>query len=322
MPASDSADLGVPYRALGRTGVTVSLVGLGGFHLGLPRVAESTAIRIVQEALDHDINFFDNSWDYNEGQSEIRLGKALRGRRGHAFVMTKIDGRTKETAAKQIDESLRRLETGHIDLLQHHEIIRFEDPDRIFAEGGAMEACLEAKAAGKIRFIGFTGHKDPQIHLYMLEVARRHGFHFDTVQMPLNVMDAHFRSFAQLVIPHAVHDRIGILGMKSMGDSVILKSGAVTATECLHYAMSLPVSVVITGVDSEEILHQAINAARTAYLVSEQDIAAILARTERLAEQGMFELFKTTTHFDSTAMHPEWLGGETQEVSELAKGSG
>lgn len=312
----------IPYRPLGITGESVSLVGLGGYHLGLPHVSESDAIRIVRSALDQGVNFLDNSWDYNHGQSEIRVGKALRdGYRQKAFVMTKVDGRTRESAARQIDESLRRLGTGRIDLLQHHEVIRFEDPDRIFAPGGAMEAFEEARQAGKVRYIGFTGHKDPHIHLYMFETARRHGFHFDAVQMPLNVMDAHFRSFRELVVPEAVRRKAGILGMKSMGDSVILKSNTVSPLECLHYAMNLPVSVVITGVDSQKILEQALHAARTFRPLSEQEVAAILVKTAGAAAQGAFELFKTTAHFDSTAANPEWLGGETEDVAELVKGN-
>jgi predicted aldo/keto reductase-like oxidoreductase len=317
MTASDS---NIPYRPLGTTGKKVSLVGLGGFHLGLPHVAEASAIRIVRSALDEGVNFLDNSWDYNEGQSEIRVGKALRdGYRQKAFLMTKVDGRTKDSAAKQIDESLRRLQTDHIDLMQHHEVIRFEDPDRIFAEGGAMEAFVAARKAGKIRFIGFTGHKDPHVHLYMLEVAERHDFHFDTVQMPLNVMDAHFRSFGKLVVPEAVRQKVGILGMKSMGGSVILKSNTASPMECLHFAMNLPVSVVIAGVDSEKILAQAIAAARTFRPMTDQEVSAITSKTARAAAQGTFELFKTTAHFDSTAKHPDWLGGETSQVQELAK---
>jgi aryl-alcohol dehydrogenase-like predicted oxidoreductase len=276
----------------------------------------------VRSALDQGVNFLDNCWDYNDGQSETRVGKALRdGYRQRAFLMTKVDGRTKESAAAQIDESLRRLNTDHIDLLQHHEVIRFEDPDRIFAPGGAMEAFLEAQKAGKIRLIGFTGHKDPHGHLNMLEVAQKHGFQFDSVQMPLNVMDAHLRSFQALVVPEAVRQKIGILGMKGIGDSVILKSNTVSAIECLHYAMHLPVSVVITGVDSREILDQALTAARTFGTISAQDLSAIAAKTAKAAAQGKFELFKTTSHFDSTARHPEWLGGEASQLQELAKGT-
>src|SRR5438270_4042285 len=253
--SADAPKEGIPYRTLGRTEERVSAIGMGGFHLAQPGLEEAESIRLIRTAVDRGINFMDNSWDYNEGQSEIRMGRALKdGYRQKVFLMTKLDGRTKKEAAKQIDESLKRLQTDHVDLMQHHEIIRFEDPDRIFAEQGAQEAVLEAKKAGKIRYIGFTGHKDPHIHLYMLEVAAKHNFHFDTVQMPLNVMDAHFRSFGKLVLPKLVEQQIGVLGMKSMGDHIILKSGVVQPMECLHYAMNLPTSVVITGIDSQEIL--------------------------------------------------------------------
>src|SRR5881398_3035503 len=181
------------YRELGKTGEKVSAIGVGGWHLGLRPVEEALAIRIVRTAIDRGINFLDNSWDYNEGASEIRMGKALRdGYRKKAFLMTKIDGRSKSEAARQLDQSLRRLQTDCIDLVQHHEVLRYEDPHRIFDEEGAHAALVEARHAGKLRFIGFTGHKDPRIHLYTLEVAKEHGFTFDTVQMPLNVMDAHY----------------------------------------------------------------------------------------------------------------------------------
>ena len=217
------------YRELGSTGEKVSAIGMGGSHLGLATVMEDEAIKLIHQGLDRGINFLDNSWDYNEGRSEERVGKALSqgGYRKKAFVMTKIDGRTKDVAANQINTSLKRLKVDHIDLLQHHEVLRYDDPDRIFNEGGSMEAVLEAKQAGKIRFIGFTGHKDPHIHLYMLAVAKQHGFHFDTVQMPINIMDAHFRSFSQLVVQPALEQKIGVLGMKCFGDEIILKSGAV-----------------------------------------------------------------------------------------------
>jgi len=210
------------------------------------------------------------------------------------------------------------LQTDHIDLVQHHEIIRFDDPDRIFGESGAHEAVLDAKKAGKIRYIGFTGHKDPHVHLYMLKVAAEHGFRFDTVQMPLNVMDAHFRSFAQMVLPELVKQEIGVLGMKSMGDGVILKSKAVSALECLHYALSLPTSVVITGIDKKEVLDQAFEAAKTFAPMNHQHIARLLAKTKEVAMAGKYELFKTSSHFDSTAKHPDWLGGDTPEVQKLA----
>jgi predicted aldo/keto reductase-like oxidoreductase len=312
---------GVPYRMLGRTGEKVSLVGMGGFHIG-KEISESEAIQLIRSAIDRGINFMDNSWDYNNGESEIRMGKALRdGYRGKVFLMSKLDGRTKEEATKQLDESLQRLQTDHLDLIQHHEVIRFEDADRIFAEGGAQAALLEAKKAGKVRYIGFTGHKDPHIHLYMLEVAAKHGVHFDTVQMPLNVMDAHFRSFEHLVLPELVKQEIGVLGMKSMGDAIILKSNVVTPTECLHYAMHLPTSVVITGIDKPQLLDQAIDAAKNFTPMSAAAIEALLRKTKQAAAEGKFELFKTSQHFDSTAEHPEWLGGESPHVKQLSKPS-
>src|SRR5438309_2997874 len=221
------------YRTLGRTGEQVSLIGLGGFHIGSPK-DEQEGIRIIRSAIDHGINFMDNCWDYHDGGSEIRMGKALKdGYRKQVFLMTKIDGRTKKAAAEQLDQSLQRLQTDVIDLLQHHEVLRLEDPDRIFARGGAMEAVVAAKKAGKVRYIGFTGHKDPLVHLRMLEVAAAHGFRFDAVQMPLNVLDAHFRSFGHEVLPRLVQEEIGVLGMKPLGSGAILQSKTVTAIECL-----------------------------------------------------------------------------------------
>ena len=258
----------IPYRALGKTGEMVSIVGLGGFHIG-KQTEESASFRIIHAAIDGGINFMDNCWDYHDGLSEIRMGKALSmgGYRDKVFLMTKIDGRPKSVAAKQIDESLARLKTDHVDLLQFHEILRYEDPDRIFAPDGAIHAALEAQKAGKVRFIGFTGHKHPDIHLEMFRVADAHGFHFDTVQHPVNVMDAHFRSFTNAVIPAAHARGTATLGMKTFGDHFILdhvqKSGTATATQLLHFGMSQPVSVIITGIDSLKVLEQALNAART-----------------------------------------------------------
>ena len=310
---------GMSYRTLGRTGEKVSAIGMGGFHIGKPDLPEQESIRLIRSAVDRGITFMDNSWDYNKGESEVRMGKALQdGYRQKVFLMTKLDGRTKQDAAKQLDESLRRLQTDHIDLIQHHEVIRFEDPDRIFAEGGAQEAVLEAKKAGKVRYIGFTGHKDPHVHLYMLQVAQEHGFRFDTVQMPLNVMDAHFRSFGKMVLPKLVEQGIGVLGMKSMGDSIILKSKVVTPIECLHYSLNLPTSVVITGIDKQEILDQAFEAVRSFKTMNEQAVAALLAKTASVASKGDYELFKTSSHFDSTAHHPEWLGGQSPHVDQVA----
>lgn len=308
----------MPYRKLGSTGEKVSAIGLGGWHLGLKRVDEQLSLRIVRSAIDRGINFMDNSWDYNQGLSEIRMGKALGdGYRDKVFLMTKIDGRSKKEAAKQLDESLRRLQTDFVDLVQHHEILRYDDPHRIFDEEGAQTALLEAKKAGKIRYIGFTGHKDPHIHLYMLEVARQHGFKFASTQMPLNVMDAHYRSFAKLVVPELVKEKIGVLGMKPMANGIILRSKTVTPIECLHYALNLPTSVVITGIDTMEILDQAFEAARSFRPMTATQLKALLAKTAKAAARGEFEPFKTTSIFDSTAQNPAWLGQEPERLQRL-----
>ena len=303
------------YRSLGKTGERVSPIGLGGWHLGLPHVDEQLGFRIVRSAIDRGVTFMDNSWDYNDGASEIRMGRALRdGYRAKAFLMTKIDGRSKREATRQLDESLRRLQTDRIDLIQHHEVIRFDDPHRIFHAEGANAALLEACKAGKVRYIGFTRHNDPRIHLHMLEVAKENGFSFDTVQMPLNVMDAHYRSFEKLVLPELVKQNIGVLGMKSMANGIILKSGPVSPVECLHYALNLPTSVVITGCDSLEVLDQALDAVRTFRSLTVPQREALLSKTRAAAARGEFEPFKTSSIFDSTAMHPDWLGEEPQAL--------
>ena len=306
------------YRTLGATGERVSAIGLGGGHIGMKQVDETLAIRIVRSAIDGGINFLDNCWDYNDGASEIRMGKALRdGYRDKAFVMTKIDGRSKTAAARQLDESLRRFGIDCIDLVQHHEILRFEDPHRIFDGEGANAALVEARQAGKLRYIGFTGHKDPRVHLHMLEVADQHHYTFDTVQMPLNVMDAHYRSFAKQVLPQLVKRNIGVLGMKSMANGILLRSNKVTPIECLHYALNLPTSVVITGIDSMEILNQAFEAARTFRPLLNQELDALLAKTAAVASSGRYEPFKTTSVFDGTAQNPQWLGDEPPHVQAL-----
>jgi len=311
-------DSEMPYRILGSTGENVSAIGLGGWHIGLKHVSEKLSMKIIRTANDRGINFLDNSWDYNEGASEVRMGKALRdGYRDKVFLMTKVDGRSQKEATKQLEESLKRLKTDRIDLVQHHEILRYEDPYRIFDKEGANAALLKAKKAGKIRYIGFTGHKDPHIHLQMLDVAREHGFKFDTAQMPLNVMDAHFRSFAKLVVPALIKEKIGVLGMKPMANGIILKSKTVTPIECLHYALHLPTSVVITGIDSMKILDQAFEAARTFHPLSGQELAALLAKTEKAAARGDFEPFKISSIFDSTAENPDWLGEEPKRLTSL-----
>jgi uncharacterized protein len=300
---------GIPYRTLGRTGARVSVVGIGGYHLGKPELDAQESIRIVRMTLDEGVNFLDNCWDYNGGESEIRMGKALRGGyRQKAFLMTKIDGRNKLAADKQIHESLTRLQTDWVDLLQFHEVIRDSDAERIFAPEGALQAVLQAQKAGKVRYIGFTGHKSPDIHLKMLSTASAHDFKLDTVQMPLNVMDHHFNSFEANVLPVLVKQNIGILGMKPMGDPFILRSKTVSAVECLHYAMNLPTSVVITGCDSVQILCQALDAARSFRPMSKEQVASILAKTADAAKGGKFELYKTSHHFDGTYQNPQWLG--------------
>ena len=299
---------GMIYRTLGRTGEKISAIGLGGHHIGRPK-DPAEGIRIIRSALDRGMTFLDNCWDYHDGESERRMGQALRdGYRQKAFLMTKFDGRTKESTAKQIDESLQRLQTDHIDLIQYHENIRLEDPDRFFAPNGPLEALMDAKKAGKIRYIGFTGHKDPIVHLRMLEIAAKHNFHFDSCQMPLNVMDAHFRSFGNEVVPKLVEQGIGVLGMKPMGDGNVLKAGVVTPIECLHYALSLPTSVVINGCESMERLDQAFEAARTFKPLTQQQKTALLAKTKEAALTGTYEPFKTTARFDGTARNPQWMG--------------
>lgn len=305
----------MPQRPLGATGEQVSAIGLGGWHLGLNHVDEALSLRLIRTALDGGINFLDNCWDYNAGLSETRMGKALRdGYRQKAFLMTKIDGRSYKAATRQLDECLIRLETDCIDLVQHHEIIRYEDPFRILDEDGAQSALEDARKAGKLRFIGFTGHKDPLVHLRMLEVATERGVHFDAVQMPLNLMDVHYRSFAKLVLPELTRLNIGVLAMKTMANGHILKSDTVTAIECLQYALHLPTATVITGIDSMAILDQAFLAAETFQPFTDQQLAHLLARTAALGKTGSFELFKTTSIYDGTASNPEWLGEEPQRL--------
>ncbi len=299
------------YRDLGTTGEKVSAIGMGGYHLAKDQTKSAEdMIRLVHQAIERGITFFDNSWDYNDGISEVRLGRAIKegNHRQNVFLMTKIDGRTAKSYKKQLEESMGRMGVDHVDLVQFHEVIRMEDPDRIFNDDGAIHAAMEARQAGKIRYIGFTGHKDPAVHLRMFETAAKHNFHFDTVQMPVNVMDAHFRSFTHEVIPVAQKAGTGVLAMKTFGDDFILQSNTVKPMEALHYGLSQPVSVVITGIDKPEILDQAIEAARTFKPMSQADIASLLNRTREAALSGKFEPFKTSQQFDSTASNPKWLG--------------
>jgi len=296
------------YRELGSTRERVSAIGIGGYHLGKQQDPDES-IHLLRAAIDRGITFMDNCWDYNGGISEVRMGQALRdGYRQKVFLMTKIDGRDKNTAARQIEQSLGRLQTDVIDLLQFHEVIRLDDPDVIFAPGGAIEAVQEARKAGKIRYVGFTGHKDPSVHLRMFETADRHGFHFDTVQMPINVMDAHFRSFLNGVAPVAQEHGTAILAMKTFGDPYILPSKTVTPIEALHFGLNSPASVVITGIDSTAVLDQAFQAVESFRPMDTQQVAAILAKTKDAAMTGKFELFKTSSHYDGTIKNPAWLG--------------
>ena len=310
-PHSDTSPRrnGMIYRTLGRTGERVSVIGLGGWHIGQPSVSEKDSIQLTRQAIDRGITFMDNCWDYNEGASEVRMGKALKdGYREKVFLMDKIDGRTKAEAARQIDTCLQRLQTDRIDLMQFHEVIRLEDPDRIFAEGGAFEAMVEAQKAGKVRYIGFTGHKDPFVHLRMLDFARKHKFHFDAVQMPLNGMDAHFRSFEREMLPVLNREGIAPLGMKAFGHPYILRSNTVNPIEALQYCLNLPIPVQITGIDSQRILDQALEAVRTFKPLTRAEVASLMKRTRSAALQGKYELYKTSTRFDGTQRHPEWLG--------------
>jgi aryl-alcohol dehydrogenase-like predicted oxidoreductase len=310
MTTTASQHATIPKRRLGRTNEEVTLVGMGGFHIGHPSTPDTDAINLMHAAIDRGITFMDNSWDYNSGLSELRMGRALsvNGYRDRVFLMTKIDGRTKASFTQQLEESLHRLLSDRIDLVQFHENIRPDDADRIFAPGGALEAAIAARDAGKVRYIGFTGHKDPAYHLHMIELADRQGFAFDTVQMPVNVFDAHYKSFAAAVIPVAQAHDMGILAMKTFGDANLLETKLVEPIDMLHYSMNLPVTTVITGIDKPEILDQAIEAATSFTSLSDEKVAAILATTRDAAHDGSLERYKTSRFFDSTEQNPSWLG--------------
>ena len=294
----------VPYRSLGRSEEKVSVIGIGGAHLGM--ADEKTAIAIVRTAIDNGITFMDNSWDYGEGRSEELMGKALRdGYRQKAFLMTKFDGHDRATAEKQVDESLRRLRTDYLDVLQLHEVIRPTDPEEVFEPGGSMELLLDLKKSGKVRYIGFTGHKSPDIHLAMLKTAVEHDVTFDTVQMPLSAIDYHYESFEKKALPACIDLGIGVLGMKSMAFGEIPRNGVLSAMECLRYTMSLPVSTVITGCESLERVEQALEAARTFQPLTDEEKDDILHRTRPYA--GKLERFKTGDMFDATGRNPHYL---------------
>jgi predicted aldo/keto reductase-like oxidoreductase len=308
LPTPESTRKGdMLYRPLGKTGETVSLIGLGGYHAAVP--GDNGSLKLIRRAIDSGITFMDNCWDYHDGKAEERMGRALQdGYRQKVFLMTKLDGRTKDSANKQLEDSLKRLQTDHIDLVQIHENIRMEDADNVFAKGGAIEALTAAKQAGKLRFIGFTGHKDPSIHLHMLDVAKKNNFHFDTCQMPLNVMDAHFRSFAHLVVPELLKQGVAPLAMKTLGGGMITGAKGVSPIDCIQYAMNLPTATVICGIDSDKILDQALEAVKTFKPFTKEQLAAILDKTKELASKGDYEKFKTSTMFDGTAHNPKWLG--------------
>ncbi len=303
--ASSAGD--IPFRPLGATGEKCSIIGIGGYHVGNAK-DDQEAVRLVRHALDSGINFLDNCWDYHDGLSENRYGLALRdGYRNKAFLMTKLDSHSRDGATKQLDQSLQRMKTDHVDLIQLHEVIRPDDPEKIFAKGGSIEAVMEAKKAGKARFIGFTGHKDPAIHLHMLEVAKQHGFHFDTVQMPINLLDAHYKSFGHQVAPRAVEEKIAVLGMKPIAAGMAIKTGKISAPECLQFALSMPTSVVITGCESLRDVDQALTVARTFKPLSKEQVASLMDRTKEVAANGNFEQYKTTHVHDSTMNNPQWL---------------
>lgn len=286
----------IPRRSFGRTGVEVSAIGLGGYHMGVPK-DEQEAIRIIHEAMDAGIDFMDNAWEYNDGVSEQRLGKALRGRRDKAFVMTKVctHGRDRKVAMQQLEQSLRRLQTDHIDLWQIHEVVYDNDPELHFARGGVIEALEQAKKEGKVRFVGFTGHKDPTIHLKMLS----YNYPFDACQLPLNCFDASFRSFEKQVLPELQKRGIAAIGMKSLGGSgEPVKQGAIAPQQALSYAMSLPVATTVSGIDSLKVLRQNLGIARGFTPMSAEQMQALRDRYARYAADGRFELYKTSKQYD------------------------
>lgn len=302
----------IPRKPLGKTGVQVSAIGLGGYHLGSADT-DQIANDIVAKALDHGINFFDNAWEYHDGLSEERLGRALKGNRDRAVVMTKVctHGRDKKIAMRMLEESLRRLQTDHLDVWQIHEVIYENDPDLIFVPDGAIEALAQAKQQGKVRFIGFTGHKDPEIHLKMLA----HNFPFDTVQMPLNCFDATFRSFETQVLPEATRRGIATLGMKSLGGSgEMVRHGGITAEEGLRYAMSLPVATTISGMDSMEVLDQNLAIAMNFQPYTAAELQDLREKCRKLAADGRFELFKMTTKYDGKIGREQHHFPSTEEL--------
>lgn len=293
---SKAAGAPLPTRALGKTGVAVSMLGLGGHHLGtMP--SESDAVRLVHEAIDNGLTFMDSAWEYHDGKSELWLGSALKGRRDQAFVMTKVctHGRDRRTAMEQLETSLRRLQVDHIDLWQVHEVAWDDDPKNHYRPGGVLEALAQAKKDGKVRFVGFTGHKKPELHLEMLSG----GFAFDTVQMPLNPFDGTHKSFEQRVLPEVVSRGMAAIGMKSLsGNGQAVKAGFVTAEECMRYVLSLPIATLVSGIESLPILRQNLQIARSFTPMTPAQMKTLRERVKGYAAQGTYEAYKETRGYD------------------------
>lgn len=291
---SSPAPNAIPRRTLGKTGEPVSILGLGGWHLGSIQ-SDQEAIRLVRRAIDQGVTFLDNAWDYHQGRSEDLMGRALQeGYRGKVFLMTKNHGRDKQTALQHLEDSLRRLRTEVIDLWQFHEVIYDDDPEMILAPGGSLEAAEAARKSGKVRYIGFTGHKDPQIFLVMLA----QDYPWDTVQMPVNVLDAHFRSFQQEILPLLRRRGIGVIAMKTLAAGQLLEAGLVSVQEALEYAWSQPIDTLVSGMSSRDDLETNLALARAFTPMSPEAQASLLARTRAVAAQGRYELYKTSQKHD------------------------
>ena len=309
---------GIPMRQFGRQNVQISALGFGGHHLG-DAEDEQTAVRLVREAVDNGVTFFDNCWEYHRGKTEEWMGKSLKGIRNRVFLMTKVctHGRDKDLAMRMLEESLIRLQTDYLDLWQVHGVSFDNDPELFIRKGGASEALEQAKKQGKVRFVGFTGHKAPEIHLKMLQT----GFPFDSVQMPLNCFDASFHSFEQKVLPELNRRGIAALGMKPLnGHGDAIKKGAITAEEGLRYAMSLPVSTTITGIDKPEILRQNLRIAQNFQPMTPPEMQALRDRVRQYAADGRFELYKLSLKFDNPEArlaHDFPIDMEQSEVKEV-----
>jgi aryl-alcohol dehydrogenase-like predicted oxidoreductase len=291
-----SSSLDIPTRPFGRTGERVSLLGMGGWHVGLPQT-DRAAVRLIHAAIDAGITFLDNAWDYNDGLSETRMGQAIADRRDRVFLMTKVctHGRDGKVAMRQLEDSLRRLRTDHLDLWQIHEVVFDDEPEKHFAKGGTVEALERARKEGKVRYLGFTGHKSPALHLSMLS----RGFAWDACQLPLNCFDATFRSFEREVLPVLDAQGIAAIGMKSLGgDARFVSEGVVTAEEALSYAMSLPVATVVSGIDSPRVLEQNLSVARGFKPLTARARGSLRQRIAAIAADGRFELYKTSAKFE------------------------